>query len=58
MIDRQHGDIIFECDSCGDTLESDTGNFESAINIIRREGWKASKVGSDWIHTCHKCQRK
>jgi len=56
MLDRQKGNIIFECDGCADVLETETGDFDSAMNLFRREGWKARKIGEDWMHLCRKCQ--
>lgn len=46
MLDRQKGDIIFECDGCGATLGSETGNFELGAEpaaprtLARSEGWR------------------
>jgi hypothetical protein len=56
MLDRQKGNIIFKCDGCADVLETETGDFDSAMNLFRREGWKARKIGEDWMHLCRKCQ--
>jgi hypothetical protein len=55
MMDRQHGMIIFECDVCGDTLETGERDFNEAKAIQDREGWKARKIGSDWCHSCPDC---
>ena len=27
MIDRQHGNLVFECDGCGDTFETGGSEF-------------------------------
>jgi len=56
MLDRQHGDVIFECEGCSDVLETGTGNFDSALNLLRREGWRAVKFGDDWQHYCPRCK--
>ncbi|MGA7072111.1 hypothetical protein [Bradyrhizobium sp.] len=55
MLDRQRGKIIFECDVCGDTLDTETGDFNEARALLEREEWKARKMGSDWLHSCSKC---
>jgi hypothetical protein len=58
MLDRQKGKIIFECDGCLETLETDTGYFEEALTILRREGWWATPVeGGDWEHKCPECNK-
>ena len=56
MIDRQGGDIIFECDSCAEVLESGTSNFDSAWNAAKRIGWRVKKIGNEWVHTCPECE--
>jgi len=58
MLDRQRGDLIFECDACGDVLETETSNFDSAMNAMRREGWKSMKIKDVWVHNCSSCGRK
>lgn len=55
MIDRQNGDLVFECDTCGETLESGTSDFNSAWNQAKRDGWRAKKVGTEWVHECPNC---
>ena len=58
MIDRQRGDVVFECDGCGEVLETATSNFDSALNMMRREGWRAVCAGNVWSHFCASCGRK
>jgi hypothetical protein len=55
MIDRQHGKLIFECDSCEETLTADTDNFAQAWNEAKREGWRSRKIGDEWVHGCPSC---
>jgi len=56
MLDRQHGKIVFECDSCNEVLETATGDFDDALAILKREEWKAQKIGQVWIHACPNCE--
>ena len=58
MLDRQHGNICFECDVCGDTLETEERDFTDAKRIFDRADWHARKIGADWIHTCPDCGRR
>jgi len=58
MIDRQNGDLVFECDECGETFESATSDFNSAWNQAKRDGWRVRKIGTEWVHTCSGCSRK
>ncbi len=55
MMDKQKGDWIFACDICGKTLETDQADFNTAINMMKREGWQARKIGKDWVHGCNGC---
>jgi len=55
MLDKQRGKFIFECDVCGDTLDTETSNFNEARQTLENEEWKARKIGSDWVHSCSKC---
>ena len=56
MMTHNHGDLEFECDNCGEVIQTDTSNFESAQNILHRQDWKPKKVGTEWQHFCPKCQ--
>lgn len=58
MIDRQHGKIVYECDACEEPLETGEREFKDALVIFRREGWKAERVGTEWVHTCPDCMRR
>jgi hypothetical protein len=53
MLTRVHGRIVFECDGCADTLETDTRCLHEARAILRRDGWRAVQVGDDWNHYCN-----
>jgi hypothetical protein len=55
MIDRQNGDIVFECDECGETFESATSDFNSPWNQAKRDGWRVRKIGKEWYHSCPNC---
>lgn len=56
MIDRQHGgNILVECDSCDQVLDTATKDFEEAREMMQREEWKVRKIAGEWIHGCPKC---
>lgn len=57
MLDRVHGRIVFECDDCGDPLETDETDFAEAMQMMRDEGWKSVKYGDVWQHRCAGCSR-
>ena len=56
MIDRQFGKVVYECDNCGDGLDTEEREFEDALSVFRAAGWLAEKVGREWVHTCGKCR--
>jgi hypothetical protein len=69
MIDRQKGNVVFKCDTawggCGEELETPTGNYNAALNFMKREGWYLRKIVSNvgkrtegWQFYCVRCQRK
>jgi hypothetical protein len=53
---RNHGDLVFECDRCHDTLESNDSDFGIAWSMAKREGWTVKKVFNEWQHTCPNCE--
>jgi Fe2+ or Zn2+ uptake regulation protein len=60
MMTRDHNNIVFECDGCGEVLETETSSFESAQNILHRQHWKArkalGKLSDEWLHFCPDCE--
>lgn len=55
MMDRQSGKILFECDSCDEVLNTETGDFDDARDQLNREGWRARKICDVWLHGCPDC---
>lgn len=56
MIDKQYGKLIFICDECDESLETDTKLFAEADALRKEEGWIATKSRSgNWTHTCPMC---
>lgn len=53
-IQRSYGDIEFECDSCGDTLETFTDDFADAKAFLDHNGWLTRKdvETGKWKHYC------
>lgn len=48
-------DVAVECDSCSEVFEGEPGElWETAWPRAKREGWKAKKIGQDWVHGCKK----
>jgi hypothetical protein len=58
MIDRQHGEISFECDACDEVLDTSMSEWAEAMTIFRNADWRSEKVGDEWTHLCPKCQRR
>ncbi|MCV0384872.1 MAG: hypothetical protein K5821_00340 [Nitrobacter sp.] len=55
MIDRQGGRILIECDSCDEVLDTETGEFDEALALMKREGWSVRKIADEWLHGCPSC---
>lgn len=55
MMTRIHGKIVFECDECGDDLETEKKDFDEALEVLRGEDWIARKVDDEWVHYCPSC---
>lgn len=55
MIDRQHGKIVIECDSCDDVFEGDSDDWQTVWAAAKQDGWRSKKIGSEWVHGCKKC---
>lgn len=55
MHTKIHGLHNFECDACGEVLETDTKDWTEALRIMRSSDWRANQIGKDWVHTCFGC---
>jgi hypothetical protein len=47
MIDRQHGKVVLECDSCDEVYDANTDDFGAAWAAAKRDGWRTKKIGSE-----------
>lgn len=63
MITRIHGKVVFECDRCGNSLETGEHAFQDALQAMRDAGWKAEKITAgapiqvaEWTHNCEECK--
>ena len=55
-VERIKNDVVFTCDACGDTLETDTDDFEMANAVRRENNWSATPVTrGSWRHECPDC---
>lgn len=54
---RDHGDMVFECDKCGEVYEAAESDFHVAWDEAKREGWRAFKneESDEWCHSCPDC---
>ncbi len=56
MIDKQGRRFVVECDSCDETLSSEEGEtFTEFWNNVKSVGWRAKKIGAEWVHGCPQC---
>lgn len=55
MMTRTHGHLVFECDACGEVLETGKTDFVEALGVLRAANWVSRKTGDDWDHRCDEC---
>jgi hypothetical protein len=56
MLDRSKDSLTFECDMCGEVLETNTKEFNEALDTLRNDGWiSKGSVGDGWAHFCPDC---
>ena len=59
MLSYTKDGVVWECDECGADEEprdiSGPNGFADAWSRLKREGWTAAKIGTEWIHVCPKC---
>lgn len=48
--------LVYECDDCGEELDTKTGDFTEARETLRAQHWATTKNGSDWEHRCPDCK--
>lgn len=53
-----YGKHVWECDACGETLQTDTPDYSEALQHLRDAKWRAQQIGSDWVHACFGCKDK
>lgn len=58
MIQRSHNLIELECDSCGQAESDENISWEFFWHTFKTLGWRAKRVGADWIHSCPACAKK
>lgn len=49
--------IVFICDECGEELETETSNFQHALETLRANGWRNVKGKNSWEHYCPECEQ-
>lgn len=56
---RDKGLIVFQCDECHETLETETRSFQEALDLLKAEkDWGMRKLGMEWYHFCtDKCHQ-
>lgn len=57
MIDRDYGSYYGVCDACGTATEA-YDDFQDALDGLKAEGWKITKIGDEWVHYCPTCAPK
>lgn len=58
MLEREHGDIIWQCDGCGELLDTNTADFDAARNMLTRNQWLTKRASDGWQHFCSDCSKR
>jgi predicted RNA-binding Zn-ribbon protein involved in translation (DUF1610 family) len=58
MIHRIHNQIEFECDDCGELLDTGATEWTDAMRAMKIDGWVSRKNGNQWEHYCEACEWK
>lgn len=51
-ITRDRGFIVYECDHCHETLETETKEFDEATKAAKDEAWLTRPLGRLWFNFC------
>lgn len=56
-IDKQHGRIMIECDSCNEVFTGGADvEWEETWAAAKHDGWKARKIAGEWLRSCPACK--
>jgi hypothetical protein len=59
VIYRERGDLVAECEECGETTEGDIRGervFLAFVAELKDRGWKIRNEDGDWLHYCPDCE--
>lgn len=54
---REHGVVCFECDTCATVLDTNTDEWDQALDCLHGEGWYTKRKDREWLHTCDACKK-
>lgn len=57
MIRKDKGELVAECNECGEEEYAGTLDFADFIADLKDKGWKIRKddEAGEWTHTCASC---
>ena len=55
MIHREDGELMAECDGCGEEHAGGTLEWSEFIADLKLCGWRIRKVDDSWEHYCEEC---
>lgn len=50
-----NGEITFECDDCGEEIHTGEEDFQTALKVMKAEGWKSVNTNGEWHNLCPVC---
>lgn len=57
-VHRASGEVIFECDECGEEYPGGTLSFQEVVDELKADGWRIRKdeETGEWTHECPECK--
>lgn len=56
MIHSLDGELVCECNECGEEIHGGTMEFREFVDDLKRTGWKIRKEEDEWMHFCPDCR--
>ena len=56
MTRREKGELLAECDGCGEEFPGGVLEWQDFIDDLKANGWRIHKEGEEWQHHCPECR--
>jgi hypothetical protein len=56
VIYRSKGELVCECNECGEERYGGTQEFRDFVEELKDASWSITKDGDEWRHVCPDCE--